>query len=48
MRICIKCNKKFNYASRFKLYFDLSSPEPHNHDIKIDINPPTFGIHIKK
>lgn len=48
MRICIKCNKKFNYSSRFKLYFDLSRPGPHNHDIKIDINPPTFETPIKK
>ena len=33
-------NKDFGVTEDSKLYFDLSSPGPHDHDTKIDINPP--------
>ena len=41
-------NKDFGVTEDSKLYFDLSSPGPHDHDIKIDINPPSFETPIKK
>ncbi len=41
-------NKDFGITEDFKLYFDLSSPGPHDHDTKIDINPPSFETPIKK
>ena len=41
-------NKDFGITEDSKLYFDLSSPGPHDHDTKIDINPPSFETHIKK
>ena len=41
-------NKEFGITEDSKLYFDLSSPGPHDHDTKIDINPPSFETPIKK
>ena len=41
-------NKDFGNTEDSKLYFDLSSPGPHDHDTKIDINPPSFETPIKK
>ena len=41
-------NKEFGITEDAKLYFDLSSPGPHDHDTKIDINPPSFETPIKK
>ena len=41
-------NKDFGVTEDSKLYFDLSSPGPHEHDTKIDINPPSFETPIKK
>ena len=41
-------NKDFGITEDSKLYFDLSSPGPHDHDTKIDINPPFFETPIKK
>ena len=41
-------NKDFGVSEDSKLYFDLSSPGPNNHDTKIDINPPSFETPIKK
>ncbi len=41
-------NKDFGVTEDSKLYFDLSSPGPHDHDTKIDINPPSFEEPIKK
>ena len=41
-------NKDFGITDDSKLYFDLSSPGPHNHNTKIDINPPSFETPIKK
>ena len=41
-------NKDFGITEDSKLYFDLSSPGPHDHDTKIDINPPSFEEPIKK
>ena len=41
-------NKDFGVTEDSKLYFDLSSPGPNNHDTKIDINPPSFETPIKK
>ena len=41
-------NKDFGITEDSKLYFDLSSPGPNNHDTKIDINPPSFETPIKK
>ena len=41
-------NKDFGVTEDSKLYFDLSSPGPHDHDTKIDINPPSFETPIKK
>ena len=41
-------NKDFGITEDSKLYFDLSSPGPHEHDTKIDINPPSFETPIKK
>ena len=41
-------NKDFGITEDSKLYFDLSSPGPHDHDSKIDINPPSFETPIKK
>ena len=41
-------NKDFGVTEDSKLYFDLSSPGPNNHDTKIDINPPYFETPIKK
>ena len=39
-------NKDFGITEDSKLYFDLSSPGPHDHDTKIDINPPSFETPI--
>lgn len=41
-------NRDFGITEDSKLYFDLSSPGPHDHDTKIDINPPSFETPIKK
>ena len=41
-------NKDFGITEDSKLYFDLSSPGPHDHDTKVDINPPSFETPIKK
>ena len=41
-------NKDFGITEDSKLYFDLSSPGPHDHDTKININPPSFEDPIKK
>ncbi len=41
-------NKDFGVTEDSKLYFDLSSPGPHDHDTKIEINPPSFEEPIKK
>ena len=41
-------NRDFGVTEDSKLYFDLSSPGPNNHNIKIDINPPSFNEPIKK
>ena len=41
-------NKDIGITEDSKLYFDLSSPGPHDHDTKIDINPPSFETPIKK
>ena len=41
-------NKDFGITEDSKLYLDLSSPGPHDHDTKIDINPPSFETPIKK
>ena len=41
-------NKDFGITEDSKLYFDLSSPGPNNHDTKIDINRPSFETPIKK
>ena len=41
-------SKDFGITEDSKLYFDLSSPGPHDHDTKIDINPPSFETPIKK
>lgn len=41
-------NKDFGITEDSKLYFDLSSPGHHDHDTKIDINPPSFETPIKK
>ena len=41
-------NKSFGVTEDSKLYFDLSSPGPHDHNTKIDINPPSFETPIKK
>lgn len=41
-------NKDFGITEDSKLYFDLSSPGPNNHNTKIDINPPSFNEPIKK
>lgn len=41
-------NKDFGITEDSKLYFDSSSPGPHDHDTKIDINPPSFETPIKK
>ena len=41
-------NKDFGITEDSKLHFDLSSPGPHDHDTKIDINPPSFETPIKK
>ena len=41
-------NKDFGITEDSKLYFDLSSPGPHDHYTKIDINPPSFETPIKK
>ena len=41
-------NKDFGITEDSKLYFDLSIPGPHDHDTKIDINPPSFETPIKK
>ena len=41
-------NKDFGITEDSKLYFDLSSQGPHDHDTKIDINPPSFETPIKK
>ena len=41
-------NKDFGITEDSQLYFDLSSPGPHDHDTKIDINPPSFETPIKK
>ena len=41
-------NKDFGITEDSKLYFDLSSPGPNNHNTKIDINPPSFEEPIKK
>ena len=41
-------NKDFGITEDSKLYFDLSSPGPHDHDTKIYINPPSFETPIKK
>ena len=41
-------NKDFGITEDSKLYFDLSSPGPHDHDTKIDISPPSFETPIKK
>ena len=41
-------NKDFGVTEDSKLYFDLSSPGPNDHDTKIDINPPSFETPIKK
>lgn len=41
-------NKDFGITEDSKLYFDLSSPGPHDHDTKIDINPPSFETPVKK
>ena len=41
-------NKDFGITEDSKLYFDLSSPGPHDHDTKIDINRPSFETPIKK
>ena len=41
-------NKDFGITEDSNLYFDLSSPGPHDHDTKIDINPPSFETPIKK
>ncbi|CEO20587.1 manganese catalase family protein [Paraclostridium sordellii] len=41
-------NRDFGVTEDSKLYFDLSSPGPNNHNTKIDINPPSFNEAIKK
>ena len=41
-------NKDFGISEDSKLYFDLSSPGPHDHNTKIEINPPSFEEPIKK
>ncbi len=41
-------NKNFGVTEDSKLYFDLSSPGPHDHNTKIDINPVSFENPIKK
>ena len=41
-------NKDFGITEDSKLYFDLSSPGPHDHNTKIEINPPSFEEPIKK
>lgn len=41
-------NRDFGITEDSKLYFDLSSPGPHDRDTKIDINPPSFETPIKK
>ena len=41
-------NKDFGITEDSKLYFDLSSPGPHDHNTKIEINPPSFEENIKK
>lgn len=41
-------NKDFGVTEDSKLYFDLSSPGPNNHDGKINIIPPSFEDPIKK
>ncbi|MBS6022860.1 MAG: manganese catalase family protein [Paeniclostridium sordellii] len=41
-------NRDFGVTEDSKLYFDLSSPGPNNHNTKIDINPPSFNEPIKK
>ena len=41
-------NKNFGVTEDSKLYFDLSSPGPHDHNTKIDINPVSFETPIKK
>ena len=41
-------NKDFGVTEDSKLYFDLSSPGPNNHDGKINITPPSFEDPIKK
>lgn len=41
-------NKDFGVTEDSKLYFDLSSPGPNNHDTKINITPPSFEDPVKK
>ena len=41
-------NKDFGITEDSKLYFDLSSPGPQDHDTKTAINPPSFETPIKK
>ena len=41
-------NKDFGITEDSKLYFDLSSPGPHDHNTKIEITPPSFEEPIKK
>ncbi|AUN14087.1 manganese catalase family protein [Paraclostridium sordellii] len=41
-------NRDFGVTEDSKLYFDLSSPGPNNHNTKIDINPPSFNEPVKK
>ncbi|MDU2148244.1 MAG: manganese catalase family protein [Paeniclostridium sordellii] len=41
-------NRDFGVTEDSKLYFDLSSPGPNNHNTKIDIKPPSFNEPIKK
>ncbi|CEQ08635.1 manganese catalase [[Clostridium] sordellii] len=41
-------NRDFGVTEDSKLYFDLSSPGPNNHNTKMDINPPSFNEPIKK
>ena len=41
-------NKDFGVTEDSKLYFDLSSPGPNNHDGKINITHPSFEDPIKK
>ena len=41
-------NKDFVIREESELYVDFTSPAPHDHDTKIDINTPSFETPIKK